>query len=146
MPLQSSPLTAPPSLETVVSERLDWKYPLLTVTVAFLFIGVSAVLRLLPIRTLLADLLAVAVVLVWRYAINLANILPWHWDGSAATFSSFPQGILNVVASLVGYLTVFSWVSGGPTADKVMMAAVLSIFTVFTKFRSKAPRSHSANT
>jgi glycerol uptake facilitator-like aquaporin len=146
MSLQPSQLTAPSNLETSASEGLDWKYPLLNVTMAFLFIGFSAVLRLLPIRKLLADLLAVAVVIAWQYGLHRAKIAPWDSDGSRAIFSTVSQWFLNLVTTFVLFMTVFFWTEGGPTINNAMMAAFVSFFIVFTKFRSKASRSHSANT
>lgn len=146
MPLQSSPLTAPSSLETALSEKLDWKGPLLLVTAAFLFIGVSSVLRLLPIRTFIADVLATAAVLAWQYGFHLAGIARWNWRGPMVTFSSPSQGFLNLVTTFVLFMTVFSWTEGGPSANNVGLAAFVSFGIVFTKYRSKDSGSRSANT
>jgi hypothetical protein len=144
MPPQSSPLTAPSRLEASVSERLDWKYALLGVPIAFMFVGISAFFRFLPIRTPYADFLAMAVVLVWQYGIH-RKIFSSDSDGSTAAFSSLSQGVLNLVATFVILMTVFSWIQGGPTSYTATLALIVSLAIVLTKYRSKASRSRSAN-
>jgi hypothetical protein len=113
------------ALKTNRTAGLDWNHPLEMMTAALVLMGASAFFRALPIPAEYAYLLAIIVLLAWRYAVHRAGILRWRW-GSTLNYSFFSlkQWLFNGITFFVFMMAVFTWTGSRPTLRDAALAAV----------------------
>jgi hypothetical protein len=123
---------------------LDWIYPLDMITAALVLMGASAFFRTLPIPNEYAYLLAIVVLVAWRYGVHRAGILRWRRASLLNySFFSFKQALLNGLAFFVWMMAVFTWTGRKPTLSGAVSAAIGALFVGLLGVSSKASASNS---
>jgi hypothetical protein len=114
------------------------------ITAALVLMGAAAFFRALPIPDEYAYLLAIIVLVGWRFGVHRAGILRWRWRSLLNySFFSFKQALLNGMAFFVFMLAVFTWTGSKPTLSSAAHAAVGGLVYGLLGVSSKASPSNS---
>src|SRR4029077_5061747 len=123
------------ALQVNPSEKIDWNYPLGLVTMSFMWMGVFAFFRLLPLSPVDAGLFTFAFMMAWRYVVHRAGIFPWRWRGALG--SGLLQGVLNGLAFFVFGMALLSLPGDRPISSVAVVAAIGGLIVGLLSINSK---------
>ena len=113
---------------TDARKPLDWLSPFWTLTLAFVFVGVVAALRLMfTVPQLWAEALALPVVILWRYWAHASGLWPWVLGASHYQFPSFAQAALNAFPWFIFWLIASALAWGKPTIGSLLSSLVAGV-------------------